>query len=99
MNTKRGAVAPPDYTLPLSADASHQERDWNVLTLDNAVPVGGVRQVLPGSRARYGFGAVASDYGAGEAVAQWVQQPGFAGPQGFNAAAVAPEMALPFLNH
>ncbi|QHJ82098.1 MAG: hypothetical protein [Bacteriophage sp.] len=89
MNAKRGAVAPPDYTLPLSAYASHQERDWNVLTLDNAVPVGGVRQVLPGGGASDGLRAVTGDYRAGEAVAQWVQEPGLTGPQSFNAAAVA----------
>nr|DAN86830.1 MAG TPA: hypothetical protein [Caudoviricetes sp.] len=60
-----------------------------MLTVNNAVPVGGVRQVLPGSRAGDSLGAVTGDYRAGEAVAQRMQQPGLAGPQGFNAATVA----------
>nr|DAQ12164.1 MAG TPA: hypothetical protein [Caudoviricetes sp.] len=88
MNVKRGAVAPLDYTLPLRAYASNQERDWNVFAFYYAVPVGGVCQVLPGSRAWNSFRAVTSDYRAGEAVAEWVQQPGFTGPQGFNTATV-----------
>uniref|UniRef100_A0AAU7E3P4 Uncharacterized protein n=1 Tax=Salmonella phage pJS4 TaxID=3141578 RepID=A0AAU7E3P4_9VIRU len=88
MNVKGGAVAPPDYTLPLRAYASNQERNRNVFTLYDAIPVGGICQVLPGSGACDGFGAVTGDYRAGEAVTQRMEQPGFTGPQGLNATAV-----------
>nr|DAM60976.1 MAG TPA: hypothetical protein [Caudoviricetes sp.] len=86
---KRGTEVPLDYSLTLRPDTSYQEGNRYVLTVNNTVPVGGVRQVLPGSGAWGSLGAVAGDYCAGEAVAQWVQQPGLTGPQGFDATAVA----------
>ena len=58
-----------------------------MLTLNNAAPVGRLRQVLPGGRSGDGLGAVTGDYRTGEAIAQRVHQPGFAAPQGFDAAA------------
>nr|DAE48285.1 MAG TPA: hypothetical protein [Caudoviricetes sp.] len=85
---KRGTEVPLDYSLTLSTDTSYQEGNRYMLTLNNAVPVGGVRQVLPGSRACDGLGAVAGDYRAGEAVAKRVQQPSLTGPQGFYTATV-----------
>nr|DAL40184.1 MAG TPA_asm: hypothetical protein [Caudoviricetes sp.] len=85
---KRGTEVPLDYILTLSPDTSYQEGNRYVLTVNHTVPVGGVRQVLPGGRTCGSLGSVAGDYRAGEAVAQWVQQPGLTGPQGFDAAAV-----------
>nr|DAQ25610.1 MAG TPA: hypothetical protein [Caudoviricetes sp.] len=86
---KRGTEVPLDYILTLSTDTSYQEGNRYMLTVNHTVPVGSVRQVLPGSRTCDGFGAVTGDYCAGKAVAQWVQQPGLTGPQGFYPTAVA----------
>nr|DAL23242.1 MAG TPA_asm: hypothetical protein [Caudoviricetes sp.] len=85
---KRGTEVPLDYNLTLSTYTSYQEGNRYVLTVNHAVPVGGVRQVLPGGRAWGSLGAVTGDYRAGEAVAQRMQQPSLAGPQGFNATTV-----------
>nr|DAV78882.1 MAG TPA: hypothetical protein [Caudoviricetes sp.] len=85
---KRGTEVPLDYSLTLRPNTSYQEGNRYMLTVNNTVPVGGVRQVLPGSGARGSLGAVAGDHRAGEAVAQWVQQPSLTCPQGFDATTV-----------
>nr|DAH36242.1 MAG TPA: hypothetical protein [Caudoviricetes sp.] len=85
---EKGTEVPLDYTYKLSTNTSYQEGNRYMLTVNNTVPVGGVRQVLPGSRAGDSLGPVASDYRAGEAVTKRMQQPGLTGPQGFNATTV-----------